>query len=168
MERGDPDDDEDPKKCYLLFTQPLTMLYKELYNVPSGTVYWRGKLEENGDVLAGTAVSEIQPNILHPRNLIGWFMGTKFQYEGNFTAEFVTDETTDLPEPVNLELIDMPDLSQLSKLGGLPEPMSLTPPGEDDYTPPQRRKRQRKLSKVPSSSSSDDDAPKGFGPTSSS
>ncbi|KAH8078458.1 hypothetical protein JL720_9649 [Aureococcus anophagefferens] len=45
---GDPDGGESPADAYLEFSQPMTEIYRELYNVPSGTVFWRGRVVPSG------------------------------------------------------------------------------------------------------------------------
>ena len=58
---GDPEDGENPRDAYLEFSQPVTEVYSELYNVPSGVVFWRGRVANEGGRLAivdGVAISE--------------------------------------------------------------------------------------------------------------
>ncbi|KAJ8603126.1 hypothetical protein CTAYLR_004575 [Chrysophaeum taylorii] len=107
---GDPADGEDPDDNFLEFTQPMTMLYRELYNVPGGIVYWRGKVV--GDrIEEGVAISESNLKAAFSfRALLAKLQGIRFQKEGTFTADLVTDETdpASLPQPVRLDLFDPP------------------------------------------------------------
>ena len=49
---GDPEDGENPRDAYLEFSQPVTEVYSELYNVPAGVVFWRGRVANEGGRLA--------------------------------------------------------------------------------------------------------------------
>ena len=61
MVPGDTDDGERASDVYLEFSQPLSEIYTELYNVAGGVIYWRGKVDERGGVVQiddGIAISE--------------------------------------------------------------------------------------------------------------
>ena len=106
---GDPDDGEDARDAYLEFSQPITEVYSELYNVPSGVVFWRGKVASEGSrmcVVDGIAISEASDQA---RKLVGKLTGSAgFQREGDFTARAVApgDDPATLPQPVSIELFD--------------------------------------------------------------
>lgn len=106
---GDPDDGEDARDAYLEFSQPITEVYSELYNVPSGVVFWRGKVASEGSrmcVVDGIAISESSDQA---RKLVGKLTGSAgFQREGDFTARAVApgDDPATLPQPVSIELFD--------------------------------------------------------------
>ena len=107
---GDPDGGESPSDSYLEFSQPLTEVYGELYNVPGGVVFWRGKVVSAGDgleVADGVAISEAQSQSSRLLSKVV-LRGGGFQKEGTFTARLVlpSDDEDALPQPVSIELFD--------------------------------------------------------------
>jgi len=159
---GDADGGEDPSAAYLEFSQPVTELYSELYNIPSGLVFWRGRVDlasEKLQIVEGTAISEASKEpvslMLSPGALLDRLRGAAFQREGTFTATLAADEAV-LPQPVAIELITeaaarAPDPATLptTEVGvDAPLPPSMTSPSGSP-------KRARKKSVV--------DPTKGFG-----
>ena len=107
---GDVDDGEAATDAYLEFSQPLTEVYGELYNVPGGVVFWRGKVVSAGDgleVADGVAISEAQSQSSRLLSKVV-LRGGGFQKEGTFTARLVlpSDDEDALPQPVSIELFD--------------------------------------------------------------
>jgi hypothetical protein len=135
---GDPEDGEDPRDAYLEFSQPVTEVYSELYNVPSGVVFWRGRVASEGNrltIVEGIAISESSDT---SRKLVAKLTGSAgFQKEGDFTARAVlpTDDPATLPQPVSIELYDDGSAPQSSGFGDL-----------DDLG---KRKRKRKAGTAP-------------------
>ena len=107
---GDPDGGESPGDAYLEFSQPMTEIYRELYNVPSGTVFWRGRVVPSGGgyaVVDGVAISEAESQTSKLLSKVV-LRGGGFQKEGTFTGRLVMpdDDEDDLPQPVSIELFD--------------------------------------------------------------
>lgn len=103
---GDPADGENPSDIFVEFAQPMTELYSELYNVPGGVVYWRGRILSNLTIVDGLGISElVVAKTLTPQALLAKLQGITFQREGTFTAVPAREART-VPEPVNLELLD--------------------------------------------------------------
>lgn len=105
---GDVDDGERAADSYLEFSQPLTDTYRELYDVPGGVVFWRGRVIDAGgalEVVDGVAISESTSTA---RKLLSKIGGPGFQKEGAFTARVVSpdDDPAGLPQPVTIELFD--------------------------------------------------------------
>ncbi|KAH8067444.1 hypothetical protein JL721_7555 [Aureococcus anophagefferens] len=105
---GDPDGGESPADAYLEFSQPMTEIYRELYNVPSGTVFWRGRVVPSGGgyaVVDGVAISRPSQASAALKVVLS---GGGFQKEGTFTGRLVLpdDDEDDLPQPVSIELFD--------------------------------------------------------------
>mmetsp|Transcript_31311 Transcript_31311/g.73012 ORF Transcript_31311/g.73012 Transcript_31311/m.73012 type:complete len:274 (-) Transcript_31311:96-917(-) len=72
---------EDAKACYLLFQQPLTDRYSKIFDVPSGKVLWKGRLnidDKQISVKDGFIVSETTD-------------GKDLQREGTFEARLVNE-----------------------------------------------------------------------------
>ena len=136
---GDPEDGEDPRDAYLEFSQPVTEVYSELYNVPSGVVFWRGRVANEGGRLAivdGVAISESSDT---SRKLVAKLTGgAGFQKEGDFTARAVApgDDPATLPQPVSIELYDD---------GGSPQSSGVDP----EFGELGKRKRKRKAGTAP-------------------
>ncbi|KAH8061044.1 hypothetical protein JL722_4337 [Aureococcus anophagefferens] len=90
--------------------QPMTEIYRELYNVPSGTVFWRGRVVPSGSgyaVVDGVAISEAESQTSKLLSKVV-LRGGGFQKEGTFTGRLVLpdDDEDDLPQPVSIELFD--------------------------------------------------------------
>ena len=81
----------------------MTEVYSELYNVPSGVVFWRGRVANQEGRLAivdGVAISESSDT---SRKLVAKLTGgAGFQKEGDFTARAVApgDDPATLPRAV--------------------------------------------------------------------
>lgn len=118
---GDPSGGEDEDDVFLEFTQPVDDLYMELYNVPGGVVYWRGKVDADVTPLAvndGVAISDdIPPSFspetffraISPKAILARLQGAKFVKEGTFSAFLVTDDDPDnIPQAVDLVFDDLP------------------------------------------------------------
>mmetsp|Transcript_2149 Transcript_2149/g.6527 ORF Transcript_2149/g.6527 Transcript_2149/m.6527 type:complete len:240 (+) Transcript_2149:130-849(+) len=107
---GDPDDDENPADSFLEFSQPMTEVYSELYNVPSGVVFWRGRVDAAAErllVVDGLAISESK-NAGAGKLVNKLTGGGGFAREGRFSARAVLpgDDPSTLPQPVSIELYD--------------------------------------------------------------
>ena len=117
----------------------MTEVYSELYNVPSGVVFWRGRVANEGGRLAivdGVAISESSDT---SRKLVAKLTGgAGFQKEGDFTARAVApgDDPATLPQPVSIELYDD---------GGSPQSSGVDP----EFGELGKRKRKRKAGTAP-------------------
>lgn len=106
---GDPNDGESASDCYLEFTQPMTELYTELYNVPGGVVYWRGRVVPSDlSIVDGLAISESNlAKSLSPQSVLARIRGIRFQREGTFSAKLAKElDPESLPQPVSIEFMD--------------------------------------------------------------
>jgi len=103
LENGDPDEGESEDDLYVQFTQPLTEKYIDMFTVPGGTCFWRGKIDVRGGskkrriaVEGGVVVSEREEN-LGKVNLVK---------EGTFTAIQVDDDMANDVRKRNVEAFE--------------------------------------------------------------
>lgn len=147
---GDPDDGERPEDCFLEMTQPVTTLYKELYNVPGGIVYWRGKINEKDlSIEDGLAISETQlAKSLSPQAVVAKLQGIQFQKEGTFSATLITEDTTDLPQPVSIEFMgEAPVVPQQGNYA--PKKAAAQTSAADKSSPTGKRRIRKKATTAP-------------------
>lgn len=131
--QGDPEEGEDPRDCFLEFSQPLTWFYAWRFDIRADEVYWRGRVleEEPLRVVEGVAISESVwddwtedwRKALDLRAAFAkYVLGNKFQKEGTFQATLV--DPAELPQPLNLEFVYEEEEEEVTFFAGDKKPGS--------------------------------------------